>query len=157
MRRFAALALVAASLAACDSSGGVIEPNPDIAEDYIGNWTLNVPAVPNCWAAFQLNFAITIAHVDAFRGQTSFNFSDPIGWFAGSAADRYPLTATVNGANQSFLLRFGAGSPVRYGNFIGGDVNKNTLTGTFSDDEGLFRTTPGTRPCDVQAQAARAG
>jgi hypothetical protein len=156
MRRHPLALIAACTLAACSSGDSGTNPQPDIAEAYIGAWTLNVPAVANCWAAFQLHFDVTIAHVDAFRGQTSFSFEDPNGWYAGSAATRYPFSANVNGTNRTFLLRFGAGSPVHYAELAGGDPNKDYFTGTFSDPDGVFKTQSGTRPCETVAQAVRA-
>jgi hypothetical protein len=155
MRRLALLTVAVLSLASCNGGDGGTNPVPDIAEEYIGVWTIHVPAVANCWNAFDLHFDITIAHVDAFRGQTTFSFEDPLGWYSGSAANRYPLTANVNGTAGTFLLRFGVGSPATYAEFAGDSPTKNFLTGTFSDPEGVFKTLSGTRPCEVLVQARR--
>jgi hypothetical protein len=155
MRRFTLAMIAACTLGACSSGDSGTNPQLDIAEEYIGAWTLSVPAVPNCWNAFQLHFDVTIAHVDAFRGRTSFSFDEPNGWYAGSAANRYPMSASVNGTARTFQLRFGAGSPVQYADFAGSDPNKDYFTGTFSDPNGVFKTLAGSRPCETVAQAVR--
>jgi len=158
MRRFAVIAAALLVLPACNGTVDSDPPEPVLAEEYIGEWTLKVAAASNCWPQFEIKFNVTIAHVDAFRGQTTFSFEAPSGWWrASSPAVRHPLTMSVNGASDTFLIRPGMGSPAVYASFAGDGLDRDNLVGNFSDPEGVFRTIAGTRPCEAFATATRAG
>lgn len=156
MRRYAVMAAALLALGGCKSSSGPDNVEPIVAEEYIGEWTMLVVAAANCWPQFEIKFDITIAHVDAFRGQTTFTFTDPAGWWRESdPAHRYPLEVTVNGATRTAVVRPGMGSPVVQAAFASDGLNKDIMGGFFSDPEGVFRTQAGTRPCEAQARITR--
>jgi hypothetical protein len=153
MRRFAVMAAALLTLPACDSGGGT-EPTDYIAEDYIGEWELTVAAAPNCWPEFSIFFDVDISHVDPFRGESSFSFDDPTGWWRqATPATRNRLTMAVNGANRSFVIRAGNGDLLA--TFAGDGLNRNFLNGFFSDPDNVFRTLSGTHPCEAPAIARR--
>ncbi|HKP76369.1 MAG TPA: hypothetical protein VJT67_12650 [Longimicrobiaceae bacterium] len=143
------------ALAGCDGSGTPVEPPPP-GFSLLGTWQVHVDGADNCWAAFDARIEFTQASLSTRSdGKTAVLNSE--GWWllAGTGPDHpSTLSGVVDPADASFQLLLWQGADAsKQGHFNGSASSATHLTGTFTDPDFAFRTSPGTHPCSSTAHA----
>ena len=156
--RFKAVAalLAAVMVAPACGSDGPVDSDPPANFSAVGTWQLHVNEAANCWGAFDLRISLPQASLTPGANGTAAVLSSEGWWYLGGTGPdvKSTLSGTVNLNQATVALRLWQGaSSAKQGRFDGAATTATHISGTFSDPDGLFRTTPGTHPCSSNAYA----
>lgn len=159
MRLKAVAALVSAVVVAgACSGGGDGDPTfvPPEGFSFLGTWQVHVDEAANCWASFDTRISITPESLTA-RANGTASVLNTDGWWhlGGTGPDVHStLSGTLDPVRGTFSLRLWNGTDEsREGHFDGVVTSATHLSGTFTDPDGVFRTSGGTHPCSAPAHA----
>ena len=150
--------LASAAVAAGCSGDGPTDPGPPAGFSVVGTWLLQVEAAANCWPAFDTRISIPQASLTAVANGTATVLNGEGWWYvAGTGPDvTSTLSGTVDLNRGTVSLRLWQGaSAAKQGHFSGSAQTATLISGTFSDPDGLFRTSAGTHPCSANAHAIK--
>jgi hypothetical protein len=155
LKGVAALLAAVMAVPACGSDGPT-ESGPPEGFSAVGTWQLHVNEAANCWAAFDVRISVPQASLTPGANGTAAVLNSDGWWYLGGTGPdvKSTLSGTVNltQATVALLLWEGASS-ARQGRFSGAATTATHISGTFSDPDGLFRTTADTHPCSSNAYA----
>lgn len=147
------LIALGAVLMAFNGCGGDSTGPRDDRADYAGLWLITVPAVPQCFPEFSLNFTIDADDVRPTSSSLFNLVSD--WWFPSQPANKQLVSGNVNfGVNTFELVFTRAGRRAR---LIGTAPSANALVGTWTDTEDAFITGLLCHSATVHATASHIG
>ena len=150
-------ALLAAVMAApACSSDGPTDIDPPANFSVVGTWQLHVNEAANCWGEFDVRISISQASLTAGANGTASVLNSEGWWYLGGTGPdvKSTMSGTVNLNQATVALRLWEGaSSARQGQFSGSATTATHISGTFTDPDGLFRTTASTHPCSSNAYA----
>jgi hypothetical protein len=146
--------LLAGALCACDGQGPT-QSGPPADFHYAGSWSVKVEAALDCWPAFELAMDIAPGSLTS-TGAGTFTVLDAAGWHVPGVGGDEGLSGTLNENAGTFSLSFWKNhNSATAGRFAGTVEGANSLSGTFTDPDNVFRSSPGTHPCSAHASATR--
>jgi len=157
LKTMAALLASAAVAVGCKGDGP-IDPDPPEGFNVVGTWLITVDAAANCWPAFETRISIPQASLTAgANGMASVLNSEGWWYVAGTGPDvTSTLSGTVDLNRGTVSLRLWQGAnAAKQGHFNGSAQTATRISGTFTDPDGLFRTSAGTHPCSANAHAMK--
>jgi len=150
-------ALLAAVMVAPACTGdSPIDPDPPADFNVVGTWQLHVNEATNCWAAFDVRIGVSQPSLTPGANGTAAVLNSEGWWYLGGTGPdvKSTLSGTVNLTQATVALRLWDGaSSARQGQFSGAATTATHISGTFTDPDGLFRTSAGTHPCSSNAYA----
>jgi hypothetical protein len=155
LKGMAALLAAVVAAPACGSDGPTVSDPPE-GFNVVGTWQLHVNEAANCWAAFDVRISFTQASLTSGANGTASVLNSEGWWYLGGTGPdvKSTLSGTVNLNQATMALRLWEGaSSARQGQFSGAATTATHISGSFSDPDGLFRTTAGTHPCSSNAFA----
>ncbi|MFL5382038.1 MAG: hypothetical protein ACJ8GN_05950 [Longimicrobiaceae bacterium] len=155
LKAMAALFASAAVVVGCKSDGPT-DPGPPAGFSVVGTWLIVVDAAANCWPAFETRISIPQASLTAGANGIASVLNSQGWWYvAGTGPDvTSTLSGTVDLNRGTVSLRLWQGaSAAKQGHFEGSAQSATRISGTFTDPDGLFRTTASTHPCSASAHA----
>jgi hypothetical protein len=114
-----------------DSSGpGSLEP-----EDFVGTWSVEIPAEAGCWDAFEIRFVVEAD--DAANEDPTHELINIVStWYlTTSPEDRSLFSGNFNWGEDNFVFVFNLGGSTSL-RMEGDGVDDESVTGTFHDRDG---------------------
>jgi hypothetical protein len=124
--------VLASGIAACGDSSG---PDFDNAQ-FVGTWSVQVLASPDCWPAFELRFRVDQDDAEASGPENDLINIVSVWWVPADTSATHDFSGSFDWGRNQFDLRFHLGSGQLH--FTGNDPKPTTVSGQFSDPEGVF-------------------
>jgi hypothetical protein len=109
---------------------------PDMtAEDFVGTWSVEIPAEAGCWSAFELRFDVEPADAEGVTGE-EFNFVS-VWYFPPPSSGTSTFTGSFNWGEEdqfTFVFNTEGSTSIR---MEGNNVNEDEVTGIFQDRDGI--------------------